>query len=670
VPSKHRSPITSEDLYRFRWIDHIRFNPAGDRVAYQLSWADGEERRNRSLVYVCGINKGTEPVAATDGPRRDHSPEWSPDGRRLAFLSRRGPSDQLFVAELDGASEPRKLTSFPAGVSSPSWSPDGTRLAFLAMVLADAGEVVDDPRPPDSEEELRRPPVARVIRRLDYKHDGSGFNDGRYNHLFVIDVEAGDPVQLTSGPWGVGGFDWAPDGRNLVISANAEPGADLSRDLHLYVVASAGGGLRRLTGGFLFEHPRWSPRGDTIAFLAPTRPEAGMHTRVWVVPVDGGDPRCLTAEMEHSAGDGIITDMRAGHAVRFGWAPGGDRLYFQGSGPGESGVWSCDLNGDIRKEAGGERRIYDFDFNGERLALGACPADKTDLLVLSERGRERVLVDPNPWLEERQVALPERMRFKAEDGLAIDGWLLKPPGFDPRRLHPLILQIHGGPHGQYGWAFFHEFQVLAAAGYVVLCVNPRGSDGYGEDFKRAVVRDWGGKDYEDLMSALDQVIELGFVDTARMGIAGGSYGGFMTNWAIGHTDRFAAAVSMRSISNLVSEYTQHDIVLWGVLEMGPPPWPDLGMLWERSPIRYVKHMNTPLLLTHGENDLRCAISQAEELFGAMRLLGKEVELVRFPGESHDFSRSGRPDRRVERLNRIRGWFDTHLNGKPSAKPPD
>jgi dipeptidyl aminopeptidase/acylaminoacyl peptidase len=294
------------------------------------------------------------------------------------------------------------------------------------------------------------------------------------------------------------------------------------------------------------------------------------------------------------------------------------------------------------------------------------------MLILRKRGgrEERVLLDPNTWLEDRFVAQPERLEFKSEDGLPIEGWLLKPPDFDPRRRHPLVLQVHGGPHGQYGWAFFHEFQVLAAAGYLVLYVNPRGSDGYGEDFKRAVVRDWGGKDYEDLMNALDEVIERGFVDTDRMGIAGGSYGGFMTNWAIGHTDRFAAAVAMRSLSNLVSEYAQHDIVLWGVLEMGPPPWPDTGELWARSPIKYVQQMRTPLLLTHGEMDLRCAISQAEELFGALRLLGREVELVRFPGESHDLSRSGRPDRRVERLNRIKGWFDAHLNGKSTPKPPD
>src|SRR6266852_1792775 len=239
--------------------------------------------------------------------------------------------------------------------------------------------------------------------------------------------------------------------------------------------------------------------------------------------------------------------------------------------------------------------------------------------------------------------------------------MLKPRDFDLGGTDQLVLEIHGGPHGQYGWAFMHEFQILAGMGYLVLYLNPRGSDGYGEHFRRQVVRDWGGKDYVDLMTALDQAIERsGSVDVSRMGVGGGSYGGYMTNWVIGQTSRFSAAVAMRPISNLVSEYAQHDIVLWGALELGPPPYPDLDELWRRSPIRYVQNMQTPLLLSCGEMDLRCAISQSEELFGAMRFLGKTVEMVRYPEESHDLSRNGRPDRRVERLTRIAGWYERFL----------
>ena len=311
----------------------------------------------------------------------------------------------------------------------------------------------------------------------------------------------------------------------------------------------------------------------------------------------------------------------------------------------------------------GERVAYDFDARGDRLALCLSDACAPGDVFIVQGGRETRITDSNPWLGERFLARPRRLAFTAADGLPLEGWLMEPPGFEPSQKRPLVMEIHGGPHSQYGWSFFHEFQVLAGMGCLVFYVNPRGSDGYGEEFKRAVVRDWGGEDYHDLMTALDRLIEReGSVDESRMGVGGGSYGGYMTNWIVGHTDRFAAAVAMRSLSNLVSEYAQHDIVLWGQLEMGPPTWSDPDELWRRSPIRYVDRIRTPLLLTHGEMDLRCAISQAEEIFGALRLLGREVELVRFPGESHDLSRGGRPDRRLERLRRVTAWFATHLLG--------
>src|SRR5215467_565716 len=285
------------------------------------------------------------------------------------------------------------------------------------------------------------------------------------------------------------------------------------------------------------------------------------------------------------------------------------------------------------------------------------------------RGAEARVTDLNPWLHDRYLAEPEQRFFTAPDGWRLEGWVLKPPDFNPGRLYPTVMEIHGGPHAQYGWSFFHGLQILAGMGYVVFYMNPRGSDGYGERFRRDVVRDWAGKDYLDLMSTLDQLIEqTGYIDTTRLGVGGGSYGGFMTNWIIGQTDRFSAAVAMRSISNLVSEYAQHDIVLWGVLQLGPPPWPDLDELWRRSPIRYVKNVRTPLLLTAGEMDLRCAMSQSEEMFGALRLLGKTVELVRFPEESHDLSRGGRPDRRVERLRRIAGWYEKYLGVAWAEQP--
>jgi dipeptidyl aminopeptidase/acylaminoacyl peptidase len=601
-----------------------------------------------------------EPIEPTGAPRRDHSPEWSPDGRSLAFMSKVGPVDQLFVLDLAAGVEPRQMSSIPEGVASPLWSPDGTRIAFVGTLLSDPDAVVDDPRPPEGRDQTRRTPVARVVRRLDYKHDGLGFVDGRYHHLFVVSLASGTVTQLTTGAWDVTGFDWAPDSKSLVVSGNAELGADLQRDLNLYIVDLAGN-RHRFGGGYNLSAPAWSPRGDLIAFIAPSGLDPGLLERLWVVPLTGEHPRCLTATFDQAVTDSLITDMRAGHGSRLCWSSEGDRVYFLASGPGVTSLYSSDLDGNVRQEAAGQRRIFDFDLAHGVFAFAASDSSRPGDLHVLTQGAEARLTDLNPWLHDRYVAQPERQQFTAPDGWVLEGWLLKPEGLDPEKVHPLVLEVHGGPHGQYGWAFFHELQVLAGMGYVVLYLNPRGSDGYGERFRREVVRDWGGKDFVDLMSGLDQIIErTGYVDTARMGIGGGSYGGYMTNWAIGQTDRFSAAVSMRSLSNLVSEYAQHDIVLWGTYELGPPPWPDLDELWRRSPIRYVKNIKTPLLLTCGEMDLRCAISQSEELFGAMRLLGKTVELVRFPEESHDLSRNGRPDRRVERLRRIAGWYERFL----------
>jgi dipeptidyl aminopeptidase/acylaminoacyl peptidase len=658
--------ITAEDLYRFRWIDHVRLSKDGERVAYQLSWADSESRQNRSRVVVRRLLE-PEPVEATAGVRRDHSPEWSPDGRRVVFLSRRGGADQLFVLDMAAGGDAVQVSSLPDGVSSPRWSPDGSQIAFLGAVLADPDTVVDDPRAPEGKDQVRRAPVARIARRLDYKHDGQGYIDGRYHHLFVVPAGGGEARQVTSGIWDVTGFDWSPDGQKLVVSGNAEPNADLQRALNLYIVDLAGN-RAKLVGGFYLGAPTWSPRGDLIAFVAPNGLDAGLLERLWVVPSGGGNQHCLTIGFDQAIGDSVITDMRAGHGTRLRWSSDGERISFLASSAGSTGVYSTDLEGKVTAEVGGQRRIYDFDAVSGVLAFCASDTGSPGELHMLTQGAEARLTDLNPWLRDRYVAQPERHSFTAPDGWVLEGWVLKPDGFDPSRSHPLVMQIHGGPHGQYGWAFFHEFQILAGMGYVVFYVNPRGSDGYGEHFRRQVVRDWGGKDYVDLMSSLDQLVEsTGYIDPKRMGIGGGSYGGYMTNWVIGQTDRFAAAASMRSISNLVSEYAQHDIVLWGVLELGPPPWPDLDELWKRSPIRYVQNMKTPLLLTAGEMDLRCAMSQSEELFGAMRFLGKTVELVRFPEESHDLSRTGRPDRRVERLRRIAGWFERFLGTAASER---
>ncbi|MBX6342038.1 MAG: S9 family peptidase, partial [Thermomicrobiaceae bacterium] len=265
------------------------------------------------------------------------------------------------------------------------------------------------------------------------------------------------------------------------------------------------------------------------------------------------------------------------------------------------------------------------------------------------------------WLAEVTLAAPERITYLGEGGVEIDGWVLKPPGFRPGVRYPLILEIHGGPHAMYGSTYFHELQVLAARGYVVLYANPRGSTGRGQEFVAAAMGDWGGVDYRDLMAGVDHVLSLGYVDEHRLGVTGGSYGGYMTNWIIGQTDRFKAAVTQRSTCNRYNLLGTSDLVWsYGPWEFRGYPWDEPEFHLERSPISYVRRMRTPLLILHSEQDYRCPIEQAEQLFVALKLLGREVEFVRFPNESHELSRAGRPDHRVERLRRIVDWFGQHL----------
>ncbi|TME60249.1 MAG: S9 family peptidase, partial [Chloroflexi bacterium] len=347
------------------------------------------------------------------------------------------------------------------------------------------------------------------------------------------------------------------------------------------------------------------------------------------------------------------------------WTDDG-RILFLGSDQGTANAYSCaKRGGDVRAETLGAHQVVSWSLDRARRRFAAVVATATDPgdVGVAERGGpiRKVSCLNDDLLGARYVAAPERVEFSGADGWQIEGWLLRPRGFDPAKRWPLVLEIHGGPHTAYGYSFFHEFQVLAGRGYAVLFTNPRGSHAYGERFVEACVGDWGGKDYLDLMAGVDHARSLGWIDEDRIYVTGGSYGGFMTNWIVGHTDRFRAAVTQRSISNNISAFGTSDIG-WHFWEheMGDAtPWRDQQKLVERSPLTYVTNVKTPLLILHAERDLRCPIEQAEQLFTALKVLGKEAVFVRYPEDNHDLTRGGQPRHRVDHCERIANWFDAH-----------
>ncbi|HEX5164272.1 MAG TPA: S9 family peptidase, partial [Thermomicrobiales bacterium] len=416
--------------------------------------------------------------------------------------------------------------------------------------------------------------------------------------------------------------------------------------------------------------PSWSPDGSQLAAIGNWDPASGgaKNDNLWVVPAGGGEARNLSGDFDRSIGDSAMSDVYAGSSNRPLWAPDGASLLMLVSDSGSTHIYRVSLDGgDITRITGGERRVSGVSLSSDGKTIAYVAGTSTnpgDLYVANIDGSdERQLTNLNQdFLGSLTLSEPEEFRVPSQsDGAEIQGWVMKPVGFEAGKKYPMILEIHGGPHAMYSNHMMHEFQLMAARGYVVVYCNPRGSAGYGEDFTTYTHKAWGEKDMPDVMAAVDHVVSQGYVDANRLGITGGSYGGYMTLWMIGHTDRFKAAVTQRCVSNLYSFYGTSDIgFTFGEYEFGGTAWEQREHFMKYSPITYVDKVTTPLLIVHSEQDYRCPIEQAEQVFISLKKLGREVEFVRFPDENHNLSRTGKPKHRIERLEFIIGWFDSHL----------
>jgi dipeptidyl aminopeptidase/acylaminoacyl peptidase len=634
-----------DDICRIAWVADPRVSPDGRRVAFVVTRLSQERDEYLSTIWVVPT-AGGEPRQLTAGPKRDRSPRWSPDGTQLAFVSERGDDSkaQLYALPIDGG-EPRRLTSLPNGVRQPAWSPDGCRLAFVSNV----GDEPKDPSSPDSK-------PSRVITAIKYRFNGEGFTDRRA-HVFVVDLEGGAPRQITDGDWADQEPAWSPDGRSIAFVSARHAERDVDNAADVWIVPAVGGEARRLTDASLqVQRPAFSPDGATIAFLG-ARKGVGYNTELRIVPISGGESRSLTSGLDRS--------LNALGEVGPVWSRDGRSLLVGADEHGNVPVYRVPVDGSASaKVVDGDRQVTGMTVAGDGTLVFAAtdPLSPGELFVLAG-GSERQLTDLNGgWRAEVELAQPERCQFE-RDGQQIDAWVMRPPGAERGQRYPVLLNIHGGPHSQYGNGFFDEFQIYAAAGYAVVFTNPRGSQGYGEAFTRAVVGDWGGVDYADVMAGLDAALERhDFLDRERLGVMGGSYGGYMTSWTVSHTDRFKAACSERALNDWTTFVGTSDIGGWFAREQheGKLPWTDRSWYLERSPLTHVAKIHTPLLILHAEDDLRCPVDQGEQLFVALKLLGRETTFVRFPGENHEMSRSGKPRHRLERFAHILTWFGRYL----------
>ncbi|HEX5503701.1 MAG TPA: S9 family peptidase [Thermomicrobiales bacterium] len=683
--------ITARDLYALKFVGDPRVSPDGARVAFVVTTMDEERDDYRSRIWLAPADGSAPPRPLTAGDRKDTAPRWSPDGRRLVFVSSREPrvrpagldedeeaKPQLWLLDLAGG-EARQLTALKEGAGDPAWSPDGR---FVVCTSRTGGEGDGDEEPaggkrPRTKEERARAKAnrVRVIGTLKYKFDGQGFFDGKRRHLFVVEVDGPDgaappaPRQLTDGDWHDGAPAWSPDGRTIACTSYREPDEDVTFRSDIFVVPAAGGETRKLTASRgSSAAPAWSPDGRTIAYLGHVEGEgAAATTRLWTVDADGGEPVCLTADFDRDLGNSTLTDqtLPAG-AAGPAWTPDGAALLALVSDGGACGLRRFPVaGGPPATLVGGERVVTAFSASadGARLVFAATdPTAPAEICACDGAGHdERPLTVLNrDFLASREIARPERLRFAGHGGDPIDGWLLRPPE-TPGAPAPLIVELHGGPHAQYGAAFFHEFQVLAGRGYAVFYCNPHGSTGYGERFAKELLRAWGEKAMPDVMAGVDAALARGGLDGDRMGVTGGSYGGYLTNWIVTQTDRFRAAVTQRSYCNSLAVFGVDDIgAISDVAELGGHPWelPDLYL--RLSPIMYVANVTTPVLIEHQELDYRCPISQAEQWFAALKKRGVPTQFIRYPNESHGMSRDGQPKHRLARLDHNLAWFDRWL----------
>ncbi|WP_106498174.1 S9 family peptidase [Lentibacillus sp. Marseille-P4043] len=659
--------LTVEDLTKIAVYSDPQIAPNGETYAF-VSTTVNDENEYQSQLFSQKITD-KQPLQWTFNDAKSSHPRFSPDGKKLVYQSTRSGIPQLWLVPTHGG-EARQLTFFKYGAVNPEWSKDGKSIIFTAELNKDDNvrDQAEQSKEERKEEEEKKASKPIVIDRLDHKSDAKGFHDSKKAQLVLFDVEKETFTQLTSSDADHGFEDVSPDGSLILFSANLDDDADYSLTNDLFTLDITTKEITKLTdGNGAYGNASFSPSGNKIACFGHEYEYSGATlNELYVIDVATKDRTCLSSSLDMQLGDAMIGDTRMGQSQEGPvWSENEEKLFFIGTDHGATGLYQADLNSNIEVLYKDNNHVFGFSYDNKtgKFILGiSTPTNPCNFYQLKDAKMTRLTNANAELLEEVVLAEPETITVTAEDGWEIQGWLLHPYGFKEDKKYPFVLEIHGGPHAMYGQTFFHELQLLAAKGYIVLYTNPRGSHGYGQEFVNACRSDYGGKDYTDLMAAVDYALEnYTFIDTDRLGVTGGSYGGFMTNWIVSHTNRFKAAVTQRSISNWLSFYGVSDIgYFFTKWELGQNLMDDPAKLWDFSPLKYVENVETPLLIVHGEQDLRCPIEQGEQLYVTLKHLKKEVEFVRFPGSNHELSRSGKPEMRMARLQHICRWFEEYL----------
>ena len=658
--------LTAADLLRYETVADPQVSPDGRQIVYTRRWVNTREDRWETALWVMDADGSRQRLLT-----RGSSPRWSPDGTRILYLAEGDQgTNQVFVRWMDAEGAASQVTRMEQAPRDPRWTPDGRHIVFGSIVPDPTRWDISMPSPPDGASWTEAP---RVVDDLHYRQDFAGFMRRGFMHLFQVPAEGGTARQLTQGEWNVGSrfdglvgavnFSFTPDGGTLVFDGWMGDWDSVYRASHLYALDRETGEIRQVTqaSGF-WTNPVVSPDGQQVAFLGyPDQPDTYSQPYLHVIGLDGTGKRNLTEEL-----DRLVTDVI--------WAPDGAGLYAAVTHHGTRNIRYIPLTGAIREVTSGNHLVSLSSMSPGRDAFGVgiltgpqAPPDVVRFPLREGTGVDQLTRVNQTLLESVRLGEVEEFWTTSADGTEVHGWVVKPPDFDPSRQYPLLMEIHGGPFADYTVAFNFNYQAWAAMGYLVLYTNPRGSTSYGEDFARGINFRYPGVDHEDLMATVDEIVGRGWVDVTRKYVGGCSGGGVLSSWAIGHTDRFAAAAVRCPVTNWISMFGQTDIPFFTLSFFHEPFWEDPTRWLEQSPIMYVGNVTTPTLLMTGEMDLRTPMPQTEEYFAALKVRGVPVRMLRFHDEYH--GTGTRPSNAIRTILYMADWYGQwqRVNGEAVSR---